>query len=94
MDYLTKLIQKTIHSSKFSYHPKCKKIGFVQLGFADDLMIFCKADSASVSTINQILMHFSEVSGLQVNRAKSSMFFGGINDNFKSDLLSKYHGVF
>ncbi|XP_038994277.1 uncharacterized protein LOC120118212 [Hibiscus syriacus] len=54
----------------FSYHPKCKKIGLTHLSFADDLLIFCKANVESVIEVIYVLDHFYELSGLNLNSAK------------------------
>lgn len=51
------------HSS-FHYHPKCHRLKLVQLGFADDLMIFCKVDQGPLQVIKDTLDVFSSVSGL------------------------------
>lgn len=76
MDYFTRLLRRNGTDPKFSYHPKCKKLGLIQLGFVDDLMLFCKANVDSLQVINKTLQQFSALSGLQVNIAKSSIFLG------------------
>ncbi|KAL0292946.1 UNVERIFIED_CONTAM: putative ribonuclease H protein [Sesamum angustifolium] len=36
----------------FSFHWRCKELGLFQLCFADDLLLFCKADVASVQVLD------------------------------------------
>ena len=43
--------------------------------FADDCLIFMKADSQSATRLNDILHIYGEASGQSVNRGKSSVFF-------------------
>lgn len=86
-DYLTRLFQARLTSSNFHYHPKCKKIGLAHLGFVDDLMVFCKADVLSLTTVKVVLTEFSSTSGLQMNVVKSSIFFDGVSDNLKVELM-------
>lgn len=59
--------------------PKCKCLNFSYLVFANDLMIFTKADKGSLSTVNNCLEIFVEISRLQINRDKSSPIIGSIS---------------
>ncbi|GKE87084.1 RNA-directed DNA polymerase, eukaryota, reverse transcriptase zinc-binding domain protein, partial [Tanacetum coccineum] len=62
-------------SSSFRYHWQCKEVKLTRLCFADDLLMFCNGDSASVVVINKALMEFGGMSGLLPNIAKSKVFF-------------------
>ncbi|KAK4384015.1 hypothetical protein Sango_3100200 [Sesamum angolense] len=42
------LLQLIDQNEGFSFHWRCKELGLFQLCFADDLLLFCKADVASV----------------------------------------------
>ncbi|KAL0289735.1 UNVERIFIED_CONTAM: hypothetical protein Sradi_7066500 [Sesamum radiatum] len=57
----------------FSYHWKCEAIRLFQLGFADDLILFSRADANSIQLFKDGLTVFSELSGLQANLAKSHL---------------------
>ncbi|KAL0284163.1 UNVERIFIED_CONTAM: putative mitochondrial protein [Sesamum radiatum] len=49
MEVLQLMLQQLIDQNEgFSFHWRCKEIGLFQLCFADDLLLFCKADVASV----------------------------------------------
>jgi hypothetical protein len=55
---------------------KCKVL---TLCFTDNLMIFCKAEVASVSLVRNCLDQFWVDSGLSSNPVKSNMFFCGVS---------------
>lgn len=50
-------------------------------------MIFCRVDSTSLQVICSILHNFLEISGLQINKAKSTISFGGVTAEDKASLL-------
>ena len=43
--------------------------------FADDMLVFCRADKSSIKELNKIFDKLSFNTGLQVNREKSRAFF-------------------
>lgn len=45
--------------------------------FADDLILFCKADSKSIKVLADVLTEFEQTSGLLVSNAKSPILIGG-----------------
>ncbi|KAL0453650.1 UNVERIFIED_CONTAM: hypothetical protein Slati_1343100 [Sesamum latifolium] len=57
--------------TSFSYHWKCKEIPFTILCFADDLLMFCKADFESIRVYKEALDEFVGLPGLHVNAHKS-----------------------
>ncbi|KAK4381857.1 putative ribonuclease H protein [Sesamum angolense] len=57
----------------FSYHWRCKELGSFQLCFADDLLLFCKADVASIQVFRRGLDEFANLSGLHANPQKSQL---------------------
>ncbi|KAL0287885.1 UNVERIFIED_CONTAM: hypothetical protein Sradi_7115000 [Sesamum radiatum] len=68
------IIQQLIEQNGgFSYHWKCEAIRLFQLGFADDLLLFSRADTVSIQLFKDGLTVFSELSGLQANLAKSHL---------------------
>ncbi|XP_020266348.1 uncharacterized protein LOC109841822 [Asparagus officinalis] len=47
------------------------------LQFADDTLIFCKADNKDIFTLKSILFMFGSISGLHINPSKSTLFYLG-----------------
>ncbi|KAL0295648.1 UNVERIFIED_CONTAM: putative ribonuclease H protein [Sesamum calycinum] len=62
-------------AADFQYHWKCKDIGLINLCFADDVLLFCKAHLPSIIVISDTLNEFAALSGLKVNPAKSQIIF-------------------
>ncbi|WP_423242514.1 reverse transcriptase domain-containing protein, partial [Vibrio vulnificus] len=79
MEYLSRTLQLRC-TSPFSYHVGCRDLGITHVMFADDLFCFSKGDRQSVQILCDCLDHFYRVSGLQLNAAKSKIFFSGVDD--------------
>lgn len=79
MDYLSRLLRKLKNQPDFNYHPRFEKLQIIQLGYADDLLFFCRGDEVSIKIFYNCFMEFSRVSGLKANRSKSSIYFGRVN---------------
>lgn len=73
----------------FKFHDMCKDIKLNHLCFADDLIIFCKANEASIMRVMEALDYFNVVLGLIVNEAKSQIFIAGVNADTKEALMAK-----
>nr|DAD44282.1 TPA_asm: hypothetical protein HUJ06_002512 [Nelumbo nucifera] len=58
------------------------------LAFADDLFIFLVADPTSTFNLHFILDMFFEGSGLQVNNAKSQVFFSSVSEEDHVTILN------
>ncbi|KAL2234688.1 UNVERIFIED_CONTAM: hypothetical protein Sindi_1201000 [Sesamum indicum] len=65
------LLQLIEQDLQFSYHWKCEPAKVFQLGFADDLLLFCRADLNSFRILKRGLDRFAEWSGLRLNVQKS-----------------------
>ncbi|KAL2237518.1 UNVERIFIED_CONTAM: hypothetical protein Sindi_0943500, partial [Sesamum indicum] len=72
--YLFVLVMQVLHleflqlieqDMQFTYHWKCELARVFQLGFADDLLLFCRADMDSVRVFKMGLDRFAEWSGLR-----------------------------
>ena len=61
----------------FKYHPHCAKLKLTHLMFADDLLLFSKADVPSLTHIKNALTKFAETAGLTANLQKSQLILGG-----------------
>ncbi|XP_074300303.1 uncharacterized protein LOC141631543 [Silene latifolia] len=62
----------------FRFHPMCKALNLCHMSFADDLLIFCRGDPASVTVIMRAMITFSEASGLHINKDKSDIYMNGV----------------
>ncbi|XP_062103381.1 uncharacterized protein LOC133814438 [Humulus lupulus] len=87
MEYLTRLLAHYSDKKGFGYHPLCKHIRLTNLCFADDLIIFCKGNISSVSKIHEAFSAFCASSGLSANKSKSHVYFGGVKDSIKTQIL-------
>lgn len=62
-----------------SLHGVCVALGGVKLShlfFADDAVIFCKAEEDEVQEVMDVLKCYAEASGQVINREKNSLYFG------------------
>ncbi|KAL0297822.1 UNVERIFIED_CONTAM: Retrovirus-related Pol polyprotein from type-2 retrotransposable element R2DM [Sesamum angustifolium] len=74
MEVLQLMMQQLIdQNGGFSFHWRCKELGLFQLCFADDLLLFCKADVASIQVFRRGLEEFANLSGLHANPQKSQL---------------------
>ncbi|KAL0444910.1 UNVERIFIED_CONTAM: LINE-1 reverse transcriptase [Sesamum latifolium] len=74
MEVLTLLLHQIIdQDGGFSYHWKCEEMQLCQLGFADDLLLFSKANTSSVHIFKHALAVFADLSGLRANLHKSHL---------------------
>ncbi|VFQ79642.1 unnamed protein product [Cuscuta campestris] len=75
----------------FHYHPDCATLGITHLAFADDIMLFSKRDFTSVTTLMEVLNHFSAVYGLHLSPTKSNIFIAGRDRDRSEDIISLVH---
>ncbi|XP_019227163.1 PREDICTED: uncharacterized protein LOC109208497 [Nicotiana attenuata] len=89
MEYIQREFAQLVKNKEFKFHPRCKKLGVVHVCFADDLLMFCKADLKSIRLLKQTFLKFSEASSLQANTDKSSFYLAGISNGQKQDILQE-----
>ncbi|KAL2232501.1 UNVERIFIED_CONTAM: hypothetical protein Sindi_1430100 [Sesamum indicum] len=82
---LSQLIEQDM---QFTYHWKCEPARIFQLGFADDLLLFCRADTDSVRVLKVGPDQFAEWSGLRLNIQKSHLIISRSALERKEQLLS------
>lgn len=79
MDYLGRSLNYATLDPSFRFHPQCKKLKLCHLSFADDLLIFCKGNEASIRCLMRAFNEFSCSSGLVANAGKSKLYCGGVS---------------
>ncbi|KAL2246347.1 UNVERIFIED_CONTAM: hypothetical protein Sindi_2902900 [Sesamum indicum] len=95
--YLFVLVMEVLHLGllhlieqdlQFSYHWKCEPAKVFQLGFADDLLLFCRADLDSLRILKRGLDRFAEWSGLRLNVQKSHVIISRSAQGWKDQILA------
>lgn len=87
MEYLSKCLQEMVSNPEFNFQPRCEKLNPTHLMFADDLLLFARADAISMQLLVTAFQEFSQASGLFANQHKSDAYFGGIDDTVQAELL-------
>ncbi|GKA13646.1 RNA-directed DNA polymerase, eukaryota, reverse transcriptase zinc-binding domain protein [Tanacetum coccineum] len=85
--FLLMVKRKIEEDGAFKYHWRCDRLKLTHLSFADDLMVFSKADVHSVMILSKALKGFSGVLGMVPNLDKSLVFFGNVLEFLKSEIL-------
>lgn len=88
MEYLSRLLHNQSNAKSFHYHPRSKRVNVTHLLFADDLLLFCKADIDSVQCLMRTFNRFSKASGLEANISKSNVYVSGINMQIKEQITN------
>ncbi|KAL2225574.1 UNVERIFIED_CONTAM: hypothetical protein Sindi_3033500, partial [Sesamum indicum] len=95
--YLFVLVMEVLHlgilqlinqDELFSFHWKCDTSRVFQLGFADDLLLFCHADMDSIGVINTGLDRFAIWSGLRLNVQKSHLTISCSAQGLRKEMLT------
>ncbi|KAL0282289.1 UNVERIFIED_CONTAM: Retrovirus-related Pol polyprotein from type-2 retrotransposable element R2DM [Sesamum radiatum] len=74
MEVLTLILRQRIEQNGgFLLHWRCEAVQLFQLSFADDLLLFSKAEPNSIQLFKDGLIDFAELSGLQANLQKSHL---------------------
>ena len=89
MEYFSRMLSIATDRPGFKFHPQCDKLQISHLAFADDVILLCRGDNKSVGCLLGALQGFGLVSGLVINPAKSSIYFGGIKNSVKQSLLQE-----
>ena len=74
METFSGILRKNMASSAFKYHWRCHKTKVSHLSFADDLLLFSRADNNSIKILMGSLQHFEGLFGLWLNPSKSLIF--------------------
>ncbi|XP_043697062.1 uncharacterized protein LOC122647823, partial [Telopea speciosissima] len=87
MEAFSGIIRRLEVDGQIKLLPRCKALHLSHLIFADDLMIFVKANRESVLASLGGLDEFAGLSGLHLNRSKSSIIVGGLTQTSSMELL-------
>ncbi|XP_016484541.2 uncharacterized protein LOC107805075 [Nicotiana tabacum] len=87
MEYLTRSFKTLKYKLDFNFHPRCDKLNIIQLGFADDVLLFCRGDTISIQMIFNCFMEFSKAFVLKANTTKSSIYFGGVPQDIQQSIV-------
>ncbi|KAL2237706.1 UNVERIFIED_CONTAM: hypothetical protein Sindi_0962300 [Sesamum indicum] len=94
--YLFVLVMEVLHleylqmidqDGLFSFHWKCDSAQIFQLGFADDLLLFCRADMNSIGVLKRGLDRFAVWSGLRLNVQKSHLIILRSAQGLREEML-------
>ncbi|KAL2240813.1 UNVERIFIED_CONTAM: Transposon TX1 uncharacterized protein [Sesamum indicum] len=95
--YLFVLVMEVLHlgflqlidqEEIFSYHWKCEVARIFQLGFADDVILFFRADMDSLRIFKAGLDRFAEWSGLRLNVQKNHLIISRSAQALREEMLA------
>ena len=91
---LNALIQKAMNEDKIRGYSLCRygpKIS--HLFFADDSLLFCRAQISDIQTIQEILEVYGRASGQQINKEKTTLFSSKSVSLEDKNSINTYLGV-
>lgn len=80
MEHLSRCLGELKHDANFNFHLRCEKLAITHMMFADDLIMFSRADPISVQLLYQAFMKFFLASSLAANISKSLVYFWRLSD--------------
>ncbi|XP_063935557.1 uncharacterized protein LOC135147075 [Daucus carota subsp. sativus] len=86
--WVRECVTTAMYSVKF--HWRCKELSLTHLLFADDVLLFSRGDSPSITHLMDSLVKFGDLSGLNASLLKSSSFFC----NCPPDLISWFDNAY
>ncbi|VFQ75989.1 unnamed protein product [Cuscuta campestris] len=89
MEYLTRIFSYNCRNDNFKFHPRCKSLKLVNIVFADDLIVACKAEPQSIECILASLKEFKETTGLMLNYDKSQVYLGGVSEDESQSIIER-----
>lgn len=88
MEYLSRCLDELKEDPDFNFHPKCERIKLTHRMFADDLLLFTRADNSLVTKIMEAFRKFSRASGLEASIEISCIYFAGFKMEEATDIAS------
>lgn len=90
MEYLNRTLKQLSNNLDFIFHPKCSKLQLTHICFVDDLLMCCRGVETSLRLLLKELDNFSQMSGLQANMEKSSLYIAGVSQETKNSLVAEF----
>lgn len=90
MEYLHRCLAGLHQNIDFRYHLRCKRLRLLHLCFADNFLLFTRGDGKSVQQVMAVLDKFAAASGLKANQLKSCIYFGGVHNEIKQEILQLF----
>ncbi|XP_074266683.1 uncharacterized protein LOC141589961 [Silene latifolia] len=87
MEYLSRILSYVTSTMNFKHHPLCSPMKLNHLMFADDLLLFSKGDITSIMILLRGFATFSAATGLHMNTQKSNIYFNGVTQSVREDIL-------
>lgn len=88
LEVFSQMLNVKFRAGDIGYHPNTADLEVTHLAFADDLMIFFDGEKNSLANIVDTMELFATWSGLRMNKEKTELFVGGLNQAETTDLTS------
>lgn len=89
MEYLSRCLSTVSSARCFNHHRRCKKLEITHMMFADNLLMFARADVPYVTALLGAFTKFSSASGLSANLHKSEVYTVGVSDDVSSQIVNE-----
>lgn len=73
-------LKATSRQPTYHFHPMCVGTEIMHLAYADDLLLFARADKSTIILVVNCLVDFGAKAGLHPNLSKSSLFIARVTD--------------
>lgn len=90
MEYLSRCLGRLNHD--FNFHPKCKRLHLTHLMFADDLLLFARADMSFITKIMAVFQSFSQAFRLEASIEKKLIYIEGVRPD-EAEIFGSYQLV-
>ncbi|XP_013617795.1 PREDICTED: uncharacterized protein LOC106324361 [Brassica oleracea var. oleracea] len=88
LEVFSQMLNAKFRVGDIGYHPKTSDLEVTHLVFADDIMIFFDGKKNSLANIVDTMELFATWSGLRMNKEKTKLFVGGLNQAETTELRS------
>lgn len=86
LEVFSQMLNARYRAGDIGFHPKTADPEVTHLAFADDIMIFFDGEKKSLLNIVETMDVFATWSGLRMNKKKTELFVGGLNQDETNDL--------